>query len=52
MGIKQVNTVTDLAHGQCLMNLSEDDETVSGNFLSYEIGITIALPISQDCSED
>ena len=52
VGIKQITTVTDLAQGQCLMNLCEDDDTVSGNFLSYEIGITIALPVSQDCCED
>ena len=32
VGIKQVNNSQHLAQGQCLMNLSEDDDMVSGNF--------------------
>ena len=41
-----------LAQDQCLMNLSEDVDMVSGKFPSCEMGLTTALPVSQDCCED
>ena len=35
-----------LAHGQSLMNLSDDDDMVSGNFVFCEMGIMAALLVS------
>ena len=42
-----------LAHGQWLVNLTDEEEMLSGNFLSCEMGvISHALPVSQDSCED
>ena len=42
-----------LAHGKWLVNLTDDEEMLSGNFLSCEMGvISHALPVSQNSCED